>query len=86
MAPEPFSGAYVILYCLDKSSSDSIGVSRRDTVKKAAKLAVYEAIMMKPNSHHVAATSRPDRFFGASPPPCEIIRVSFVAISNFSDL
>lgn len=86
MAPEPFSGAYVILYCLDKSSSDSIGVSRRDTVKKAAKLAVYEAIMMKPNSHHVAATSRPDRFFGASPPPCEKNCISFVAISNFSDL
>lgn len=61
----------MILYCLDKSSSDSIGVSRRDTVKKAAKLAVYEAIIMKPNSHHVAATRRPDRFFGASPPPCE---------------
>ena len=64
---DPFSGEYWILYCLERSSSDSTGVSRRETVRNAAKLAVYEAIMMKPNSHHVAATSRPDRFFGASP-------------------
>uniref|UniRef100_A0A1A9ZDG2 Uncharacterized protein n=1 Tax=Glossina pallidipes TaxID=7398 RepID=A0A1A9ZDG2_GLOPL len=25
-----------------------------------------------PNSHHVAATRRPDKFFGASPPPCGV--------------
>jgi hypothetical protein len=36
-------------------------VSKRETVKKAAKLAVYEAIMIKPKSHHVAATKRPSR-------------------------
>ena len=60
MALEPFNGEYWILYCLERSSSDPTGVSRRDTVKKAAKLAVYEAIIMKPKSHHVAATSRPD--------------------------
>ena len=46
-----------------------MGVSNLDTVRKAAKLAVYEAMMMKPKSHHVAATRRPERFFGASPPP-----------------
>lgn len=69
IAAEPFSGAYCILYCLDKSSNDSTGVSSRDTVRKAAKLAVYDAMIMKPNSHHVAATSLPERFFGASPPP-----------------
>ena len=46
-----------------------IGCSNLDTVRKAAKFAVYDAIMMNPNSHHVAATKRPEMFFGASPPP-----------------
>lgn len=71
MAADPLRGAYVILYCLERSSRDSIGVSNRDTVRNAAKLAVYEAIIMKPKSHQVAATKRPDKFFGASPPPCK---------------
>jgi hypothetical protein len=62
-------GEYCILYCFDKSSNDSTGVSNRETVKKAAKFAVYEAIIIKPKSHQVAATNRPERFFGASPPP-----------------
>lgn len=69
MAEEPFSGAYCILYCLDKSSKDSTGVSKRETVRNAAKLAVYDAIIINPNNHQVAATRRPDKFFGASPPP-----------------
>lgn len=59
----------MILYCLARSSKDSIGESRRDTVRKAAKLAVYEAMMMNPKSHQVAATNLPDKFRGASPPP-----------------
>ena len=58
-----------ILYCLAKSSNDSTGVSNLETVKKAAKFAVYEAMIINPNSHQVAATKRPDKFFGASPPP-----------------
>lgn len=53
MAEEPFRGAYKILYCLAKSSKDSTGVSKRDTVKKAAKLAVYEAIIMNLNMKQV---------------------------------
>lgn len=36
-----------------------MGVSRRDTVRNAAKLAVYEAIIINPNNHQVAATNRP---------------------------
>ena len=40
MASEFTRGEYLILYCLDKSSNDSTGVSNLDTVKKAAKLAV----------------------------------------------
>lgn len=47
IADEPFNGAYRILYCFARSSKLSTGVSKRDTVKKAAKLAVYEAIMIK---------------------------------------
>ena len=44
-------GEYLILYCFDRSSNDVMGVSNRETVKKAAKLAVYEAMMMNPKSH-----------------------------------
>lgn len=69
MAPDPLRGAYWILYCFERSSKDSTGVSNLETVKKAAKLAVYEAMMIKPNNHQVAATRRPDKFLGASPPP-----------------
>ena len=43
--------------------------SRRDTVRKAARFAVYVAIMMNPNTHQVAAMSLPDSARGASPPP-----------------
>ena len=66
---DPFIGEYWILYCFERSSNDSTGVSNRETVKKAAKFAVYDAIIMNPKSHHVAATSLPDKFLGASPPP-----------------
>lgn len=71
----PFCGAYWTLYWVDKSSSELTGESRRDTVRKAAKLAVYEAIMMKPNSHQVAAIKRPDKCFGDSPPPCDLFSI-----------
>jgi hypothetical protein len=40
MASELFMGEYLILYCFDRSSNDVMGVSNRETVKKAAKLAV----------------------------------------------
>lgn len=53
IADEPFIGAYKILYCLARSSSDSTGVSRRETVKNAAKLAVYDAIMMNLSVEHI---------------------------------
>jgi len=69
MVSLPLSGAYWILYCDAKSSSELTGDSKRETVRKAAKLAVYDAMMMKPNNHHVAAINLPDRCFGVSPPP-----------------
>ena len=54
---DPFIGEYLILYCLVKSSMDSTGVSNRETVRNAAKLAVYDAMMINPNSHQVAKIS-----------------------------
>ena len=55
---DPFMGEYFILYCLLKSFNDSTGVSSLETVKKAAKFAVYDAMMMNPKSHHVAAQKK----------------------------
>ena len=49
---------YLILVCLAKSSADSIGDSILSTVRKAAKLAVYELIMIKVKNHHIAAIIR----------------------------
>jgi len=43
-----------------KSSADSIGDSILSTVRKAAKLAVYEDIMMRVKNHHIPATIRVD--------------------------
>jgi hypothetical protein len=49
---------YLILVCLAKSSTDSIGDSILSTVRKAAKLAVYELIIIKVKNHHIAAIIR----------------------------
>ena len=46
---------YLILVCLAKSSADSIGDSILSTVRKAARLAVYELIMIRVKNHHIAA-------------------------------
>lgn len=51
---------YLILVCLAKSSADEIGESIRSTVRKAAKLAVYEEIMISVKNHHNPATIRVD--------------------------
>ena len=45
---------------LTKSSADSMGDSIRSTVKKAAKLAVYDEIMISVKNHHIPATIRVD--------------------------
>lgn len=54
----PFKAPYLILVCLARSSALSIGESIRSTVRKAAKLAVYEDIMIKVKNHHMPATIR----------------------------
>lgn len=56
----PFRHPYFIVLCLDKSSADSIGDSIRSTVKKAAKLAVYDEIIINVKNHHMPATMRVD--------------------------
>lgn len=51
-------------YCISdwraRSSALSIGLFMRSAVKNAAKLAVYEEIMMRVKNHHKAATVRVD--------------------------
>jgi len=46
--------------CFDRSSADSIGVNMRSTVRKAARLAVYDEMMMRVKNHHALPTNRPD--------------------------
>ena len=57
MDPDP-TEPYLILVCLAKSSAEEMGESIRSTVRKAAKLAVYEEIMIKVKNHHRPATIR----------------------------
>jgi hypothetical protein len=57
---------YLIFVCLAKSSALEMGVSSCSTVKKAAKLAVYEEIMIIVKNHHRPATIRVD--VALSPP------------------
>lgn len=57
----PFKAPYFILVCLARSSALSMGESMRSTVKKAAKLAVYEEIMISVKNHHMPATIRVER-------------------------
>ena len=47
---------YFIFVCFAKSSADSIGDSIRSTVRKAARLAVYELIIIRVKNHHIPAT------------------------------
>ena len=64
-----FSVPYLIAVCLARSSALSIGDSILSTVKKAAKLAVYEEIMMSVKNHHKQATIRVDIACGAISQP-----------------
>lgn len=53
----PFKAPYFIFVCFAKSSALSIGESILSTVKKAARLAVYDEIMMSVKNHHIPATT-----------------------------
>lgn len=49
-----------------RSSTDSMGTSIRCTVRKAARLAVYEEMMMRVNAH--LRRKRPGRHHGQGTP------------------
>ena len=58
---EPESSVpYWISVCLARSSADSIGVNILSTVRKAARLAVYDEMMMSVKNHHTLPTTLPD--------------------------
>ncbi len=47
-----------------RSSADSIGVAIRSTVRKAARLAVYDEIIMSVKNHQMPPTMRVEAAFG----------------------
>ena len=61
---------YGIFVCFDKSSADSIGLTIRSTVKKAAKLAVYDETSIRMKNHQLAAKTRVDNERGIISQPC----------------
>ena len=50
---------YWISVCLARSSAESIGVSMRSMVRNAARLAVYDEMMMSVKNHHALPMIRP---------------------------
>ena len=56
----PSTVPYFISVCFAKSSADSMGLCIRSTVRNAAKLAVYEEMMIRVKNHHTLPTMRPD--------------------------
>lgn len=51
---------YWISVCLARSSADSIGVNIRSTVRKAAKLAVYDDMIIRVKNHQTLPTILPE--------------------------
>ena len=56
---------YFISVCFDRSSALPIGESILSTVRKAARLAVYDDIMMSVKNHQIPLTKRVDMALGA---------------------
>lgn len=69
MVEPSLTAPYSILVCLAKSSAESIGESILSTVRKAAKLAVYEEIMIRVKNHHIPPTILVERALGISSDP-----------------
>lgn len=69
MVEPSLTAPYSILVCLAKSSAESIGESILSTVRKAAKLAVYEEIMISVKNHHIPPTILVERALGISSDP-----------------
>lgn len=60
MVDPPSTVPYLISVCFARSSADSIGDCILSTVRKAARLAVYDEMMMRVKNHHTLPTMRPD--------------------------
>lgn len=60
---------YSIFVCLAKSSAESMGDSMRSTVRKAARLAVYEEMMISVKNHQMPPTILVERALGISSEP-----------------
>ena len=58
MVDPPSRMPYEISLWSAKSSTDSIGAIMRSTVRKAARLAVYEEMMMSVKNHQMPPTMR----------------------------
>lgn len=56
----PFEIPYFILDCFAKSSAELIGILSFSTVRKAAKLAVYDDTMINVKNHQAHSAMRPD--------------------------
>ena len=59
-----------IPFCLDKSSAFSIGVIILSTVKNAAKLAVYDEMIIRVKNHQIPPTILVEAALGFNPDPC----------------
>lgn len=69
MVDPSLTAPYSILVCFARSSAESMGASIRSTVRKAAKLAVQEEMMIKVKNHQIPPTIRVDRALGISSEP-----------------
>jgi len=61
---------YAMSVCLDRSSADSMGETILSIVRKAARLAVYDEMMISVKNHQVPPTTRVDTARGLMSDPC----------------
>lgn len=73
MVEPPSSVPYEISVCSAKSAAFSMGVIMRSTVKNAAKLAVYEDIIINVKNHQIPPTIRVDVAFDFISVTCQSI-------------
>jgi len=70
MVDPPANVPYDISVCFARSSALSMGDTILSTVRNAAKLAVYDDMMISVKSHHVLPTIRVDTARGLMSEPC----------------
>ena len=69
MVEPPYIVPYWISLCFERSSAFSMGDDILSTVRKAARLAVYDEIMMRVKNHQIALTRRVELDRGATSEP-----------------